>query len=79
MRMRAKVLVNIRKPKERAKQKKASRVEAGEDKDDETPKAKAGRAGDGFEDVLYGRESELDDSEDEKEVLAYSRGHADVV
>lgn len=65
----AKVLVNIKKRKERAKRKKATRAEAGEDDDDDDDapgKAKAG-AGDAFEDVLYGSESELDDSDDENE------------
>ncbi|KAF5380415.1 hypothetical protein D9615_004614 [Tricholomella constricta] len=57
----AKVLVNIKKRKERAKRKKNSRAE---DDDDDTPAAKPA-AGDAFEDVLYGSESELDDSDDE--------------
>ncbi|KAF8895689.1 armadillo-type protein [Gymnopilus junonius] len=59
----AKVLVNIKKRKERAKRKKASRAEA--DDEDEEPSPVKAAAGDAFEDVLYGSESELDDSEDE--------------
>ncbi|KAI0332309.1 NUC173-domain-containing protein [Cubamyces sp. BRFM 1775] len=55
-----KVLVNIKKRKDRAKRKRAN---AAEDEDD-VPKAKPA-AGDAFEDVLYGSESELDDSDDE--------------
>ncbi|PPQ62932.1 hypothetical protein CVT24_006172 [Panaeolus cyanescens] len=61
----SKVLVNIKKRKDRAKRKKASRMEEDEDEDDE-PKVKA-KAGDAFEDVLYGSESELEDSDDEVE------------
>ena len=55
-----KVLVNIKKRKDRAKRKRANAVED----DDDVPKAKP-VAGDAFEDVLYGSESELDDSDDE--------------
>jgi len=58
----AKVLVNIKKRKDRAKRKKASRAE--EEDDDEVKPTKAA-TGDAFEDVLYGSESELEDSEDE--------------
>ncbi|CAA7261659.1 unnamed protein product [Cyclocybe aegerita] len=58
----SKVLVNIKKRKERAKRKKANRAE--EDGDDETTPTKAA-TGDAFEDVLYGSESELDDSDDD--------------
>ncbi|KAJ7200710.1 armadillo-type protein [Mycena rebaudengoi] len=54
-----KVLVNIKKRKERAKRKKAN----GRD-DEEEPVSKP-IAGDAFEDVLYGSESELDDSDDD--------------
>ncbi|CDO72515.1 hypothetical protein BN946_scf184980.g56 [Trametes cinnabarina] len=57
-----KVLVNIKKRKDRAKRKRAN-AGAEEDEDDQ-PKAKP-VAGDAFEDVLYGSESELDDSDDE--------------
>jgi len=58
----AKVLVNIKKRKERAKKKKNARGE--EEEDDKGPPAKLA-TGDAFEDVLYGSESELDDSDDE--------------
>ncbi|KAG6830460.1 hypothetical protein H0H92_000613 [Tricholoma furcatifolium] len=60
----AKVLVNIKKRKERAKRKKNSRSEEGEDDDDDLPTGRV-TTGDAFEDVLYGSESELDDSDDE--------------
>ncbi|KAF9482107.1 NUC173-domain-containing protein [Pholiota conissans] len=63
----AKVLVNIKKRKERAKRKKANKAEDDDD-DDESALAKA-TAGDAFEDVLYGSESELDDSDDENEAI----------
>ncbi|KAJ7647107.1 armadillo-type protein [Roridomyces roridus] len=56
-----KVLVNIKKRKERAKRKKAN----GKDEEDE-PAVKP-TTGDAFEDVLYGSESELEDSDDEAE------------
>ncbi|TFK44425.1 armadillo-type protein [Crucibulum laeve] len=59
----SKVLINIKKRKDRAKRKKVSRAEEGED-DDDQPSAKPA-AGDAFEDVLYGSESELDDSDDD--------------
>ncbi|KAI0708959.1 NUC173-domain-containing protein [Cerioporus squamosus] len=55
-----KVLLNIKKRKDRAKRKRANAVED----DDEVPKAKP-VAGDAFEDVLYGSESELEDSDEE--------------
>lgn len=57
-----KVLVNIKKRKDRAKRKKSQNAE-NEEEDDE-PSAKP-VAGDAFEDVLYGSESELDDSDEE--------------
>ncbi|KAG6866736.1 hypothetical protein C0991_011395 [Blastosporella zonata] len=60
----AKVLINIKKRKERAKRKKNSRAEEGDDDEDDAPPAKAA-TGDAFEDVLYGSESELGDSDDE--------------
>ncbi|KAH7920537.1 NUC173-domain-containing protein [Leucogyrophana mollusca] len=59
----AKVLVNIKKRKERAKRKKAR--EDGDDDEAEAPIVKAA-TGDAFEDVLYGSESELDDSEEDE-------------
>ncbi|KAH9931181.1 ribosomal RNA-processing protein 12 [Epithele typhae] len=55
-----KVLLNIKKRKDRAKKKRAQ----GADDDDEVPRAKPA-AGDAFEDVLYGSESEIDESDDE--------------
>ncbi|KAH8107256.1 ribosomal RNA-processing protein 12 [Cristinia sonorae] len=57
-----KFLLNIKKRKERAKRKK-NREADNEDAEDR-PTAKAA-GGDAFEDVLYGSESELDDSDDE--------------
>ncbi|KAJ3866599.1 NUC173-domain-containing protein [Lentinula novae-zelandiae] len=57
----SKVLVNIRKRKERAKRKKANK----EDDDEEVPETKA-TAGDAFEDILYGSESEVDASDDDE-------------
>ncbi|KAF9049933.1 armadillo-type protein [Panaeolus papilionaceus] len=65
----SKVLVNIKKRKERAKRKRASRMN--EDEGDDGPKVKS-KAGDAFEDVLYGSESELDDSDDDVEAAAPS-------
>ncbi|GJE94485.1 NUC173 domain-containing protein [Phanerochaete sordida] len=59
-----KVLVNIKKRKDRAKRKKAQNAENENEEDEEEPSAKPA-AGDAFEDVLYGSESELDDSDDE--------------
>ncbi|KAI8992894.1 NUC173-domain-containing protein [Trametes punicea] len=56
-----KVLVNIKKRKDRAKRKRANAVED----EDEIPNAKS-VVGDAFEDVLYGSESELEDSDDEE-------------
>jgi ribosomal RNA-processing protein 12 len=77
----AKVLVNIKKRKERAKRKKA-REEDDEDEEEvsflrhlpyltcsrkgQTTKGKI-PTGDAFEDVLYGSESELDDSDEEEQ------------
>ncbi|KAJ3791123.1 NUC173-domain-containing protein [Lentinula aff. detonsa] len=57
----SKVLVNIKKRKERAKRRKANK----EEDDEEVPEAKT-TAGDVFEDVLYGSESEVDESDDEE-------------
>jgi len=58
-----KVLLNIKKRKERAKRKKANRADEG-DKDEAESKPKP--TGDAFEDVLYGSESELEGSDDEQ-------------
>ena len=59
-----KVLLNIKKRKDRAKRKRANAAVEGDD--DDVPKAKPA-AGDAFEDVLYGSESELEDSDEEDE------------
>lgn len=62
----AKMLVNIKKRKDRAKRKKSQREMEDEEEDDEpAPKA---TAGDAFEDILYGSESELDESDEEHTV-----------
>ncbi|TFK53636.1 NUC173-domain-containing protein [Heliocybe sulcata] len=57
-----KVLSNIKKRKDRAKRKKAMAEEAEDDAQDVSAKP---AAGDAFEDVLYGSESELESSDDE--------------
>ncbi|EKM54256.1 uncharacterized protein PHACADRAFT_257981 [Phanerochaete carnosa HHB-10118-sp] len=57
-----KVLVNIKKRKDRAKRKKTQSAE--NEDNEEVPSAKPA-VGNAFEDVLYGSESELDDSDDE--------------
>ncbi|KAF7321737.1 rRNA processing protein [Mycena kentingensis (nom. inval.)] len=56
-----KVLENIKKRKDRAKRKKAQ----ANDEDEDAPTAKPA-TGDAFEDVLYGSESELGDSDDDE-------------
>ena len=56
-----KVLLNIKKRKDRAKRKRAN---AADEDEDDTPRARPA-AGDAFEDVLYGSESEIEDSDDE--------------
>ncbi|CCM05445.1 uncharacterized protein FIBRA_07664 [Fibroporia radiculosa] len=61
-----KVLLNIKKRKDRAKRKRALAAE-NEDEDEE-PAPKPATGGDAFEDVLYGSESELDDSDEETPV-----------
>jgi len=62
----AKVLVNIKKRKDRAKRKKAH---AGDASDEGAPKKPT--TGDAFEDVLYASESDLSDSDEgEEEVTA---------
>ena len=58
-----KVLLNIKKRKDRAKRKKVQNGEH-EDEEDKGSSSKP-VAGDAFEDVLYGSESEIDDSDDE--------------
>ncbi|KIK91816.1 hypothetical protein PAXRUDRAFT_34789 [Paxillus rubicundulus Ve08.2h10] len=59
----SKFIINIKKRKERAKRRKANEGEA--EDEDEAPSGKVA-TGDAFEDVLYGSESELDDSDDEE-------------
>ena len=68
-----KVLLNIKKRKDRAKRKKARAAENDEEDDEEDTKAKP-TAGDAFEDVLYGSESELGDSDDEMPSAQQQRG-----
>ncbi|KXN91076.1 Ribosomal RNA-processing protein 12 [Leucoagaricus sp. SymC.cos] len=58
-----KVLLNIKRRKDRAKRKKAAREEAGEEGDE--PSNRKPATGDAFEDVLYGSESELEDSDNQ--------------
>ncbi|KAH9047869.1 NUC173-domain-containing protein [Lactarius hengduanensis] len=68
----AKVLVNIKKRKDRAKRKKA--VAGGDVSDEE--QARRPTTGDAFEDVLYSSDSELgDNDEDEEEVTAPAGKH----
>lgn len=55
-----KVLLNIKKRKERARRKRTNAA----DEDEDAPRAPP-VAGDAFEDVLYGSESEIEDSDDE--------------
>ncbi|KAI3618589.1 ribosomal rna-processing protein 12 [Moniliophthora roreri] len=64
----AKVLVNIKKRKDRAKRKKANKEE-----EDEPAENTAAATGDAFEDIIYGSESELDDSDDEAAPRAETR------
>lgn len=59
-----KVLLNIKKRKDRAKRKRAQQDEEGAD--EASPSKPKPAAGDAFEDVLYGSESELDSSDDEE-------------
>ena len=62
----AKVLVNIKKRKDRAKRKRAARGEEGEESEDEDA-APRKKTGDAFEDVVYGSESEMEDSDEEED------------
>ncbi|KAF8813761.1 NUC173-domain-containing protein [Phlegmacium glaucopus] len=64
----SKVLINIKKRKERAKRKKTNREQEDGEADEIVPSKAV--AGDAFEDVLYGSQSELDDSDDEGSVIA---------
>lgn len=68
----AKVLVNIKKRKERAKRKRARE----DDDEEEVEEATKGKVptGDAFEDVLYGSESELDDSDEDEQVSRPTAG-----
>jgi ribosomal RNA-processing protein 12 len=65
-----KVLVNIKKRKERAKRKRAAAVDSEEEVERTTGNA---TTGDAFEDVLYGSESEVEDSDEEGEVSTQTR------
>jgi ribosomal RNA-processing protein 12 len=58
-----KVLLNIKKRKDRAKRKRAQNAD-NRDEEDEGSSGKPA-AGNAFEDVLYGSESELEDSDDD--------------
>ncbi|KAI0930205.1 hypothetical protein AcV5_006982 [Taiwanofungus camphoratus] len=57
-----KVLLNIKKRKDRAKRKRARQ---GDDEEVEETSTKGASGGNTFEDVLYGSESEIEDSDDE--------------
>lgn len=61
-----KVLGNIKKRKDRAKRKRAAAEEAGVESDEEGPGQGKAKVGDAFEDVLYGSESEIEDSDEEE-------------
>ncbi|KAF5370856.1 hypothetical protein D9758_001883 [Tetrapyrgos nigripes] len=60
----SKVLINIKKRKERAKRKKEKKKDDDDD-DDEKPQVNR-NTGDAFEDILYGSESEIDESDDDE-------------
>lgn len=60
-----KVLLNIKKRKDRAKRKKSQMDVDGDEEDEAEQGAKPTTTGDAFEDVLYGSESELDESDQE--------------
>lgn len=60
-----KMILNIKKRKERAARKRDQATERGEEGSDEEPVQKP-TTGDAFEDVLYGSESEVEDSETEE-------------
>lgn len=66
-----KLLVNIKKRRERAKRKKAANAEmesGDEEAETEAPITQRGKSyNNAYEDALYGSESELDDSEEEEE------------
>ncbi|GBE81173.1 hypothetical protein SCP_0309000 [Sparassis crispa] len=64
-----KVLLNIKKRKDRAKRRKVR-----EDEDEDEEPAPKPVTGDAFEDVLYGSESEIEDSDDEYATAQNSRG-----
>jgi ribosomal RNA-processing protein 12 len=85
----AKVLVNIKKRKERAKRKRAREDDDEEEVEevgffehlsfiitDDLIQATKGKVptGDAFEDVLYGSESELDDSDEDEQVSRPTAG-----
>ncbi|KAF8521281.1 NUC173-domain-containing protein [Hysterangium stoloniferum] len=62
---KGKVLLNIKKRKDRAKRKKAKNVKDGEDDEDGEDATAIQKTGDAFEDVLYGSESEIEDDSDD--------------
>jgi len=62
---KGKVLLNIKKRKDRAKRKKAKNVEYGDDDEDEEDAGAIRKTGNAFEDVLYGSESEIEDDSDD--------------
>lgn len=63
----AKVLLNIKKRKDRAKRKKAQARDAdGESVDGDAGAHGPATTGNAFEDVLYGSESEIDESDEEE-------------
>ncbi|EJT97410.1 NUC173-domain-containing protein [Dacryopinax primogenitus] len=62
----AKVLTNIKKRKDRAKRKKATAEAGGEEEQSDEDDMHRTRAGNAFEDVLYGSESELEDESDDE-------------
>lgn len=68
----AKFLIGTKKRKDRAKRRKAAWKVAA-DEDEEGPESKAA-TGDAFEDVVYGSESEEEDSEDDERPKKAAQG-----
>ncbi|KAJ4483189.1 armadillo-type protein [Lentinula aciculospora] len=68
----SKVLVNIKKRKERAKRRKANK---NEDDEEKVPEPQ-GTAGEAFEDILYGSESEVDATDDDEEIVGGIRSQS---
>lgn len=69
-----KFLLNIKKRKDRSKRKKVQARENEEGEDEEKDVGAKGTTGNAFEDVLYGSESEYDDSEEEGPQSTKKRG-----